>query len=361
LSNFTPITGQDLVQRIEELAASEVEQAQKEVWATAESAIQNQFRQRGLELSAHETLQVLRKFDVNISAKPMTVKIMESIWQALDGLRGDVPASEMPEFATFLKNEYFNAKKAESSKRVLLTHVNAALRCFRRRYVSSWQSFYGDVFDVLKFAKDVDVLNEQIVSNPDDLIEWAKDVVDLSNRYGVDRENRLKVSRENRMVSRPAGVISVTSEGPYSRQWTAWIGANADRLLTGWTKTSYPLNRDFMFKAHASDPVTVEVKRHFKTQDAVTLEVSSLIDSTIQGKTQWSDLARAETTVAGWISLLEVVWGAAAAKITATLTVQTESLNFSIDVPGGSLSEVTSTIEETLGRLVATQPAKTSD
>jgi hypothetical protein len=348
------------VQRIEVLAADEVEQAQKEVWASVESLIQAEFRRRKLDLSAHETLQILRKFDANISAKPMTIKIMESIWEALEDFRGDVSETDMPVFATFLKDEYFKGKKAESSKRVLLTHVNAALRCFRRRYVSSWQSFYGESFDVLAFAKDVDALGERVVTEPDDLIEWARDVVDLSNRFGVDRENKLKSTRENRIISRPAGIISLSSEGPYTRQWTAWIGANADRLLAGLEKSSARSSRDFMYRTHASEPVTVEVKKHFKVQDAVTLEVASLVDPTIQAKTQWSDITRAESTVAGWISLLEVVWGEISAKVTATLTVQTESLNFSIDVPGGSLSDVTLTIEETLGRLVATQPAKTS-
>ena len=360
MNTFNPVIGHELVQRIEVLAAAEVEQAQKDVWASVESVIQAEFRRRNLDLSAHDTLQVLRKFDANISAKPMTIKIMESIWEALDGLRGDVSAAEMPEFATFLKDEYFKGKKAESSKRVLLTHVNAALRCFRRRYVSSWQSFYGEAFDIQTFANDVDALSERVVSDPEDLIDWAKDVVDLSNRFGVDRENRLKSTLENRVISRPAGIISLSSEGPYTRQWTAWIGANADRLLLGPEKVRGSSARDFVFKSHTSEPVTVEVKKHFKEQDAVTLEVSSLVDPSIKAKTQWSDIARAETTVAGWISLLEVVWGGATAKIAATLTVQTESLNFSIDVPGGTLSEVTSTVEETLGRLLAAQPAKTS-
>ena len=361
MNTFNPVIGHELVQRIEVLASDEVEHAQKAVWASVESVIQAEFRRRKLDLSAHETLQILRKFDANISAKPMTVKIMESLWEALEDLGSDVSETDMPVFATFLKDEYFKGKKAESSKRVLLTHVNAALRCFRRRYVSSWQSFYGESFDVMAFAKAVDALGERVITEPDDLIEWARDVVDLSNRFGVDRENKLKSTQENRIISRPAGIISLSSEGPYTRQWTAWIGANADRLLKGLASNSAPSNHDFMFKTQTSAPITVEVKKHFKVQDAVALEVFSLVDPTIQAKTQWSEISIAEKSVAGWLSLLEVVWGSATSRLSAKLTVQSENLNFSVDVPGGSLPEVTLTIEETLGRLVATQPSKTRD
>ena len=360
MNNFNAVIGHELVQHIEMLAAEEVEQAQKDVWASVEAVIQAEFRRRKLDLSAHETLQVLRKFDANISAKPMTIKIMESIWEALEDFRGEVSETDMPEFATFLKDEYFKGKKAESTKRVLLTHVNAALRCFRRRYVSSWQSFYGESFDVEAFAGDVDSLGERVVSDPEDLIEWAGDVVELSNRFGVDRENKLKSTRENRIISRPVGIISLSSEGPYTRQWSAWIGANADRLLLGRNKPGLAPTGDFMFRSGASQPVGVEVKKHFEKQSAVHLEVSSQVNPSIQAKTHWPEISLAAGAVAGWLSLLEVVWSGPTTELTAKLTVQTETISFSVDIPVGSLSEVGTSIEEALGRLEKAQPAKST-
>ncbi len=354
--NHTPsVTGQALVTRIEELANSEVENAQKAVWASAESIIQAEFRRRGLELSAHETLQVLRKFDVNISSKPMTVKIMESIWEALDGLRGDISAQDMPEFATFLKGEYFKAKKTESSKRVLLTHVNAALRCFRRRYVNSWQSFYGDSFKADEFLKDVDALGERRIENSEDLIDWAKEVVDLSNRYGVDRESRLKATRENRIINRPVGIISLSSEGPYLRQWTAWISANADQIMSGRSSKTTP---DITWRMQTGEPVFVEVKRNFKSKEAVTVEIASLVDAAVTGKTEWSDLEEALTAISDWTKLLEVAWGNASASVSAKLAVQTETVNLSFNLPAGDLHSLSIALLESLNRISTTLRSK---
>ena len=352
LNQYTPVNGQDLVHRIEVLAADEVDKAQREVWALAESTIQKAFRERGLDLSAHETLQTLRKFDVNISSKPMTVNIMQNLWEALDGLRGELSEKEMPEFATFLKDEYFIAKKAETSKRVLLTHVNAALRCFRRRYVSSWQSFYGDRFDIETFAKDVEELNDRIIADPEALTAWAQDVVELSNRYGVDRENLLKSSREHKITARPTGIISPSSEGPYSRQWTAWISSNAEKLLT--TETEKPSSRrgDFMFRSESGTPVVVEVKKKVQVANSVALEFTSLTETGISAKTSWNSVAEAIDAVEGWSSILELAWGQAGARVLCKLVVQTEALNFEMDIPAGTLSEVSAAIHETLRRLV---------
>lgn len=358
LNPYSPVTGQELVHRIEVLAAEEVEKAQREVWALAESTIQKAFRERGFELSAHETLQTLRKFDLNISSKPMTVKIMQSLWEALDGLRGEISAQEMPEFATFLKDQYFIAKKAETSKRVLLTHVNAALRCFRRRYVSSWQSFYGDQFEIESFTKDVDALNERVVTDPEALTQWAQDVVELSNRYGVDRENRLKSNRELKIAGRPTGIISPSSEGPYSRQWTAWIASNAEKLLTTESERSSSRRGDFMFRTDSGTPVVVEVKKKVQVANSVALEFTSLTETGISAKTSWNSVTEALDAVAGWSSILELAWGKAGARVLCKLVVQTEMLNFEMDIPAGSLSEVSTAIHETLQRLVPSHASK---
>ena len=350
------ITGQDLVQRIESLANAEVRQAQREVWSEAEVEINKEFRRLGIELDAHETLKALRRFDVGVSSRPMTIQIMESILQVLDSKRSEIPGTSLPLLAEFLKDTYFDAKKRESSKRVLLTHVNAALRCFKRRYINSWQSFYGEKFDSDSFLRDVDVLLAQTIDSPESLTRWAHEVMELSNRYGVDRQSLISATRENRMISRPIGIISLGSEGPYSRQWFAWIGANLDRLLDSEFEVSSENTRptgrtDFSWQTKSSKTTGVVAPETKSASEKVSVKVVSVANEDVQAKSEWAGIETSASAFGNWSFILKNVWRGKGELVRATLAVKGGAFDFEIDVPEGTLDQVTGTISEALDSL----------
>ena len=345
------LTGRDLVGRIERLVRHQSRIAQVEAFENSMKDLQEELVRNAIPLNAKELVEELERARNVILPSAVREYFQERLTDLVH--RSKAPhliALEIEGVAKKLASIYGKGRWGNSSKRVLSSQITSALRCFKHRYLLSWQEVYGENFDPDSYRVEVMALADKLIDNPDDLDTWAEETYKLTNRYGVDRGNLLENMKTTRS-SRPLGIISEGSVGPYSRQWMSCIRSNAQTLLSvdfnNQPGMRVVVGNDYLWNRQPVTPAAGRIhSQKPSSSQKLAISLTAVNDATLTAKSEWSSLAEGVASLPKWLALVESMWRGRAQKVTATLSLKSEANNFDIDLPASEFESTKTALIE---------------
>ena len=345
------LTGRDLVSRIERLVRHQSRLAQVEAFENSMKELQTELDGNLISLDAKGLVEDLERNRRALLLSAVREYFQERLMDVF--LHSKLPhlsAPEITEVAEKLASIYGKGRWGNGSKRVLSSQITSALRCYKQRYLLSWQEIYEQNFDAASFRDEVMALADKFISNPEDLDAWAEETYKLTNRYGVDRGNLLESMKTTRS-SRPLGIISEGSVGPYSRQWMSWIRSNAQTLLSvdfnNQPGMRVVVGNDYLWNRQPVTPAAGRIhSQKSSSSQKLAISLTAENDATLTAKSEWSSLAEGVAALPKWLALVESMWRGRAQKVTATLSLKSEVNNFDIDLPASEFEPTKSALIE---------------